>query len=140
MSEGGCRRRDVILKSLSMCPLYLFFSVHWHITDLLRNTHAGFEWRRNVDTKREETVCHRLGNEGSTAGSRHLQRLIVREGLVIVSGSATLMVYLKRQGGTVSLDICRLGQDVIGWSELHMVSILAKYILGKKNILSVFFI
>ena len=39
-------------------------------------------------------------------------------------------IYVKA-GGTVYLDICRLAQAIIGWSEIHLVSISAKYILEK---------
>ena len=36
----------------------------------------------------------------------------------------------------MSLGMCILTQNIIGWSELHMVSISAKYVLGKNDILA----
>ena len=60
---------------------------------------------------------------------------IMEETLVLTSDSATATDYLKNQGGTVSLDMCRPAQEVIAQSELHAVSITARYIL-RKNILT----
>ena len=58
------------------------------------------------------------------------------ETLVLMSDSAAVVVYLRKQGGTVSVDVCRLVREIIGWSELHLVSITVRYIPGKKNILA----
>ena len=56
--------------------------------------------------------------------------------LVLMSDSATVVAYLKKQWGTVSLDMCRLTQEIIDWSELHLVYIMATHTPGKKNILA----
>ena len=37
-----------------------------------------------------------------------------------------MIEYLKKQGEAIPLDVYRLAQDIIGWSELHMVSISTK--------------
>ena len=42
----------------------------------------------------------------------------------------------KELRGTMSLGMCILTQNIIEWSELHMVSISAKYVLGKNDILA----
>ena len=60
----------------------------------------------------------------------------MRETLVLMGDSATLVTFLKKQGGLVSLDMCRLAQEIIAWLELHIVSITVKYIPGKKNVLA----
>ena len=36
----------------------------------------------------------------------------------------------------MSLDMCKLAQEIVAWLELHTVSIVAWYIPGKKNILA----
>ena len=58
------------------------------------------------------------------------------EPLLLTSNNTTLVAYLKKQGGTVSLDMCRLAQEIFTWLELHIVTIATKYILGKNNILA----
>ena len=56
------------------------------------------------------------------------------EALVLMSNNATMVVYLTIEGGMIFLDICRLAQEIIAWSELHMVTISARCI-PRKNIL-----
>ena len=58
----------------------------------------------------------------------------MRELVVLMSNSATVVAYLKKQGGAVSLDMCKLAQEVIKWSELNVVTITARYISRKNNI------
>ena len=60
---------------------------------------------------------------------------IMGDTLVLMSNNATAVVYLKKQEGTVSQDICSLAQRVVDWSELRMVSMTIKYI-PKKNMLA----
>ena len=60
----------------------------------------------------------------------------MREAFVLLSDNATVVVYLEKQGGTVCPDMCRLAQEIISWSGPHMASTSARYILGKKNILT----
>ena len=62
--------------------------------------------------------------------------MIIGQDLVLMSNNATVVTYLKKQGRTVSLDIYRLAQDMVGWLDLHMVSISARCILRNKNILA----
>ena len=52
------------------------------------------------------------------------------------SDNATVMAYLEKQGSMVSLDLCRLAQEVMHWSQLHMLTITARYITWKKNVLA----
>ena len=53
---------------------------------------------------------------------------IMEGSLVLTSDSSTVVAYLKKQGGTISWDICRLDQEIIDCSELHMVCFMARYI------------
>ena len=58
---------------------------------------------------------------------------IMGESDILMSDSTTVGAYLEKQGGTFSCDLCRLAQEVVDWSELHMVTIMAKYILEKRR-------
>ena len=59
-------------------------------------------------------------------------RLNNLDGPVLVSDSATVLAYLKKQGDTLSLDMCRVSQEIVTCWELHVASIMIRYILGKK--------
>ena len=55
--------------------------------------------------------------------------------MVLISNNATVVAYIKRQGGTVSQVMCNLAKDILFWAEQLLVFLTVKYILGKKNIL-----
>ena len=61
---------------------------------------------------------------------------VMRDTLVLKSDNATVMAHVKDQGGMVSLDMCRLAQEIIDWPELHMVNVSARFIPRKNNILA----
>ena len=52
-----------------------------------------------------------------------------------MSDDSKVMAFIKKQGGTISLDMCRLGQEVFDWTEQHVVFLTARFIQGKKNML-----
>ena len=54
--------------------------------------------------------------------------------VVLISDTATVGMYLK-QGGSVSKVMCDLARKIVHWSELHLVALLVRYSLRKKNIL-----
>ena len=60
---------------------------------------------------------------------------VMGEVLLLVRNSTTVVAYLQKQGGTVSLIMCKLVQIIAG-SKLYMVSISARYIPGKESILT----
>ena len=55
--------------------------------------------------------------------------------LVVMSDNATVVTYLRNQGGTVSRVVCHMAAEVVLWTERHSVSLLARYIPGRKNVL-----
>ena len=63
-----------------------------------------------------------------------LEDKIIEEGLFL-SNNTTVAAYLKKQKATISRDLYKVAKDIIAWSELDMVSISARYITGKINIL-----
>ena len=56
--------------------------------------------------------------------------------IVLMSDNATVVAYLKDQGDTVSRVMCDMAREVIQWSKLHSVTLLALYIASKKNVLA----
>ena len=59
---------------------------------------------------------------------------IMGQSLVLMSKNAVGVAYLRKQGNMISWNLCSLAQEVIEWSELHIVLITARYI-PKKNII-----
>ena len=58
------------------------------------------------------------------------------ESVVFMSDSSTIVAYLKKHGGAVSKVMCSLAQEIVVWSELHLLAISARYIPRKKNVLA----
>ena len=56
---------------------------------------------------------------------------VVGESPVLRSDNTTVMVYLKKQGGTVGQSLYRLAQEVIGLTGVHVSS--TKHILGRTS-------
>ena len=90
-----------------------------------------------MDFSGEGTLYHCFGNEGisTTVVLNACLHRTMGEALVLASDNTTLVEYLKKQGCTVHLDMSRMTKEFITGSELHKVSITARYILGK-NILA----
>ena len=57
------------------------------------------------------------------------------QSVVLMSGNATVVAYLRNQGGTVTHVLCCMVLDIVLWTEHHSVSLSAQYIPGKKNVL-----
>ena len=56
----------------------------------------------------------------------------IGESLVLMGNSGTAVAFLKTQRGTVSLNMSRLTQEMIIWSELCMVTITEGTYLGRR--------
>ena len=56
--------------------------------------------------------------------------------VILMSDNAMVVIYLRHQGGTVSHVLCRMDAEVVLWTECHSVSLTARYISGKKNVLA----
>ena len=61
---------------------------------------------------------------------------IIGELVMLMSNNGTMVVYLKKQEGTVSRVICGLVQEIVDWSQLHLVTLSVRYIPGKKKVLA----
>ncbi|XP_068235599.1 uncharacterized protein [Palaemon carinicauda] len=56
--------------------------------------------------------------------------------VVVMSENTIIVAYIKKQGGTFSQHLSHLTVDILRWAEVHSVSISARFILGKWNVLS----
>ena len=61
---------------------------------------------------------------------------IMGESVDLMSDNATVVAYMKKQGGTVFQILCDLAQEILTSAEQLMFCLTTRYILGKKNILS----
>ena len=59
-----------------------------------------------------------------------------KESVILMSDSATIVAYLKKQRGIVSKALCNLAQEIVLWTEVHSITLSARYIPGKKNVLA----
>ena len=46
------------------------------------------------------------------------------------------VAYLRKKRSKISLNMCRLASEIIDWSELYMLTVMARYIFAMKNVLS----
>ena len=56
--------------------------------------------------------------------------------LILMSNNASVVAYLRNQGGTMSRVLCHMDAKVVLWTEGHSVSLTARYIPRKKNVLA----
>ena len=109
--------------------------VQWYISSWLGSASAGFDCSGIMDISGERTSYQCRSDEANSFSLKCLPAQDHWRGLVLKSNNTTVVAYVKEQRGTVFLDICRLPQKIIAWLDLHMVTILARYIPGKKNFL-----
>ena len=58
--------------------------------------------------------------------------------VILMSDNASVVSYLLNQGSTVSPVLCHMAAEVIFWTECHSVSLTARYIPGRRNVLADF--
>ena len=60
---------------------------------------------------------------------------LLGQSVVLMSDNVTVVAYLQSEGGTVSRVLCHMALDIVLWTERQSVSLSARYIPGKKNVL-----
>ena len=60
---------------------------------------------------------------------------LLGQSVVPMSDNVTVVAYLQSEGGTVSRVLCHMALDIVLWTERQSVSLSARYIPGKKNVL-----
>ena len=61
---------------------------------------------------------------------------LLGQSVVLMSDNSTVVIYLWYQGGTVFRILCCMAVEVAIWTERHLVSLMARYIPGKKKVLA----
>ena len=56
--------------------------------------------------------------------------------VVLMRDNASVVAYLRHQGGTVSRVLCLLASKIILWTEQHSICLSVRYIPGRKSILA----
>ena len=67
---------------------------------------------------------------------QHFLPLVRNTSVAVFADNTTALAYLKNQGGTRSAALNRTTQDLLRWTELHSVSLLPQFIMGRNNVLA----
>ena len=80
-----------------------------------------------------ETTLHVsvLGMRAALLAITGFQECFMGNNIVLISDSMTLVAYLNKQEGTVSLSLCLLAQHVLLWVELLSLVLVERYIPGE---------
>ena len=67
---------------------------------------------------------------------QHFLPLVRNTSVAVFADNTTALAYLKNQGGTRSAVLNQTAQDLLRWTELHSVSLLPQFIMGRNNVLA----
>ena len=67
---------------------------------------------------------------------QHFLPLVRNTSVAVFADNTTALAYLKNQGGTRSAVLNQTAQDLLRWAELHSVSLLHQFIMGRNNVLA----
>ncbi|XP_068210425.1 uncharacterized protein [Palaemon carinicauda] len=65
-----------------------------------------------------------------------LHQLLAGHSVVLMSNNTTVVAYIYKQGGTFSQPLCHLVVKILRWLEEHSVSLSARFIPVKRNVLT----
>ena len=67
---------------------------------------------------------------------QHFLPLVRNTSVAVFADNTTALAYLKNQGGTRLAVLNQTAQDLLRWTELHSVSLLPQFIMGRNNVLA----
>ena len=67
---------------------------------------------------------------------QHFLPLVRNTSVAVFADNTTALAYLKNQGGTRSAVLNQTAQDLLQWAELHSVTLLPQFIMGRNNVLA----
>ena len=67
---------------------------------------------------------------------QHFLPLVRNTSVAVFADNTTAQAYLKNQGGTRSAVLNQTAQDLLRWAELHSVTLLPQFIMGRNNVLA----
>ena len=70
---------------------------------------------------------------------RHFLPLVQKSTVAVFADNTTALAYLWNQGCSRSAVLNQTAQDLLRWAELHSISLLPQFIMGRNNVLAGFF-
>ena len=67
---------------------------------------------------------------------QHFLPLVRNTSVAVFADNTTALAYLKNQGGTRSVVLNQTAPDLLRWAELHSVTLLPQFIMGRNNVLA----
>ena len=67
---------------------------------------------------------------------QHFLPLVRNTSVAVFADNTTALAYLKNQRGTRSAVLNQTAQDLLRWAELHSVTLLPQFIMGRNNVLA----
>ena len=67
---------------------------------------------------------------------RHFLPLVQNSTVAVYADNTTALAYLRNQGGSRSAVLNQTAQDLLRWAELHSISLLPQFIMGRNNVLA----
>ena len=64
------------------------------------------------------------------------QQRVTHQSVALMCDNATVVAYVNKRGGTVSRSLCLLTKELLCWAEAHAVTLVARYLPGKANVLA----
>ena len=64
------------------------------------------------------------------------QDRVAGQSIALMCDNATVVAYVNKQGGTVSRSLCLLTKQLLAWAEANSVTLSARYLPGKANVLA----
>ena len=64
------------------------------------------------------------------------QHRVAHQSVAVMCDNATVVAYVNKQGGTVSRSLCLLTKELLLWAEANGVTLVARYLPGKSNVLA----
>ena len=68
-------------------------------------------------------------------GLQHFLPLVHNTSVAVYADNTTALAYLRHQGGTRSAILNQTAQDLLRWAEIHSVTLLPQFIMGRNNVL-----
>ena len=98
----------------------------------------GYREDYSPSASNKKALAPSLNFCGSAASTVMLGRSI--HNLVIVAFSlidnATIVAYINRQGGTKSLSLCMIAEQILAWMVLNSIELINRFIPGRRNVMA----
>ena len=67
---------------------------------------------------------------------QHFLPLVHSKSVAVFTDNTKALAYLKNQGGTRSAVLNQTAQELLRWAELHSVTLVPQFIMGRHNVLA----